>query len=194
MKKKAGKTSTGKKVGPVLSVCVTAIAVAALVASAFVGVHLPSPREANTCFSVVADKAAMRQVDRLVVTTPYGETTVTDQAFIDSFIAETTVPDTANVQTLFGYQTVTLYAGEKVVRTMNLDLDGHDTLVQVTDANTPANAKAAGAETTVALVTLNAKTWQQLKTLLKADGNRLATADDPAPALLPDYVPFAYGK
>lgn len=100
------------------SICIILILlISALCVSPFVAIHIDDFRNMG-CSSVVFDKRQMNGVDRIVVKTKNGETTIRDKALIRRMVKETMTATSIGYKVPYGDNEWRLYKGDTLIRRM----------------------------------------------------------------------------
>ena len=139
------------------SICIILILlISALCVSPFVAIHIDDFRNMG-CSSVVFDKRQMNGVDRIVVKTKNGETTIRDKALIRRMVKETMTA------TSIGY---------KVIRRMRQSSGEYRAILEVFQVDGAHRVSAKN--TDVGVGEISAELLSAIEQALAADGNSYA--------------------
>ena len=145
------------------SICIILILfISALCVSPFVAIHIDDFRNMG-CSSVVFDKRQMNGVDRIVVKTKNGETTIRDKALIRRMVKETMTA------TSIGYK---VPYGDTLIRRMRQSSGEYRAILEVFQVDGAHRVSAKN--TDVGVGEISAELLSAIEQALAADGNSYA--------------------
>ena len=154
------------------SICIILILlISALCVSPFVAIHIDDFRNMG-CSSVVFDKRQMNGVDRIVVKTKNGETTIRDKALIRRMVKETMTATSIGYKVPYGDNEWRLYKGDTLIRRMRRSSGEYRAILEVFQVDGAHRVSAKN--TDVGVGEISAELLSAIEQALAADGNSYA--------------------
>ena len=142
-----------------------------IIASQFMAIHIDDFRNLG-CTAVVFDKWDMDRVDRVVIETPNGETTITNEDLIRQITQETMVATSSGIKMAYGGTVIKLYCNDRLIRSMRQGTgEGYEKIVEVYTVDKYHPIFRDDADT--GQIQLSSDLLEKIKAALKADGNSL---------------------
>ncbi len=152
-----------------VSICIILVlSISALCISPFVAIHIDDFRNMG-CSSIVFDKRQMNGVDRIVIKTRTGETTIRDKDLIKRMVKETMTATSIGYKVPYGDNEWRLYKGDTLVRRMRQASGEYRTILEVFQVDDSHRVSAKG--TDVGVGEISDDLLKTIERALEADGN-----------------------
>ena len=147
------------------------LSVLAVCVSPFVAIHMDDFRNMG-CSSIVFDKRQMNGVDRIVVKTKNGETTIRDKALIRCMVKETMTATSIGYKVPYGDNEWRLYKRDMLIRRMRQSSGEYRAILEVFQVDGAHRVSAR--DTEVGVGEISAELLSAIEQALAADGNSYA--------------------